>query len=282
LKTSENKAVDIKNKRSRHILALSGGKDSSALAVYLKDRIPEIEYVFCDTGEELPETYDFIRKLQDFLSKEIKWLQSKKNFQYYLDLYKGVLPDVRARWCTRMLKIRPYEEFIGNDEIISYVGIRADEPDRIGYISTKPNISVVYPFKENNIRKEDVLRMLKEVGLGLPSYYSWRSRSGCYFCFFQQKIEWVGLLENHPKLFKKAMDFEKIDSETGAPLFTWIQGESLKDLAKPERIERIKNEFERRLSFRKGRLPANCKLKDIFVFEDEEDSFSRACNICHL
>jgi len=32
----------------RHILALSGGKDSSALAVFMKDKVPDMEYVFCD------------------------------------------------------------------------------------------------------------------------------------------------------------------------------------------------------------------------------------------
>ncbi len=51
----------------RHILALSGGKDSSALAIYMRGKIPNVEYVFCDTGEELEETYNYIRNLQDLL-----------------------------------------------------------------------------------------------------------------------------------------------------------------------------------------------------------------------
>ena len=46
-----------------------------------------------------------------------------------------------------------------------------------------------------------------ESGLGKPSYYEWRSRSGCYFCFYQRKKEWVGLLENHPDLFEKAIEY---------------------------------------------------------------------------
>ena len=46
----------------RHILSISGGKDSAALAFHLRDTRPEIdfEYVFFDTGEELPETYDYL------------------------------------------------------------------------------------------------------------------------------------------------------------------------------------------------------------------------------
>ncbi|MYE56769.1 MAG: phosphoadenosine phosphosulfate reductase family protein, partial [Acidimicrobiaceae bacterium] len=43
----------------RHICGISGGKDSSALAVYMRDRVPEMEYFFCDTGAELPETYEY-------------------------------------------------------------------------------------------------------------------------------------------------------------------------------------------------------------------------------
>jgi 3'-phosphoadenosine 5'-phosphosulfate sulfotransferase (PAPS reductase)/FAD synthetase len=48
----------------RHILSLSGGKDSTALALYMRDRVPQMEYVFCDTGEELAETYDYLLKIE--------------------------------------------------------------------------------------------------------------------------------------------------------------------------------------------------------------------------
>ena len=55
----------------RHIVSLSGGKDSSALAVLMKERYPEIpvEYVFCDTEYELPETYEYLDKLEAFLAR---------------------------------------------------------------------------------------------------------------------------------------------------------------------------------------------------------------------
>ncbi len=47
------------------------------------------------------------------------------------------LPSPQMRWCTVKMKIRPLEDFVGDDEAISYIGIRADE-NRDGYISTKP------------------------------------------------------------------------------------------------------------------------------------------------
>ena len=60
----------------RHILSLSGGKDSTALAVYMRDRLPNMEYVFCDTRKELPETYSYLDQIEAFLGKKITRLPS--------------------------------------------------------------------------------------------------------------------------------------------------------------------------------------------------------------
>jgi hypothetical protein len=265
----------------RHILSLSGGKDSTALAIYMRDRIPEMEYIFCDTGEELPETSDYLEKLEIFLGKPIIKLNADRPFDHYLKIYRGVLPDARARWCTRKLKIEPFEQFIGDDICYSYIGIRADEPHRKGYISTKPNITAKYPFIEDGLVKEDIVRILDESGLGLPAYYDWRSRSGCYFCFFQQRIEWVGLLENHPDLYARAMQFEqeKENPETGER-YTWSERESLAELMQPERIEQIRLETERL----KAQQTKNGKVNQtlIEVLGGEVDGGDSGCLICHL
>jgi 3'-phosphoadenosine 5'-phosphosulfate sulfotransferase (PAPS reductase)/FAD synthetase len=256
------------NNKVRHVLALSGGKDSSALAVYMRTKDIDMEYVFCDTGEELQETYDYIYRLQSYLGKKIDWLKTEKDFKYFLDLYNGVLPDASTRWCTRMLKLKPYEEYLGDDEVISYVGIRADEAHRKGYVSSKPNIKTVFPFIEDNIDLAGVNKILKESGLGFPEYYNWRSRSGCYFCFFQQKREWLGLYQNHPDLFEKAAAYEKI-GESPQDTFTWNMGESLYDLIKTERAKQIIEEYEKRIKREKTRFVAKQKL--VSIFEDDEN-----------
>ena len=141
------------DKPVRHIIALSGGKDSSALAVYMRGKIPNVEYVFCDTEKELDETYEFLIKLEAYLGKKIHHLKysSGYGFDDILDMKKGYLPSPNSRWCTDFLKIKPYEQYIGDDSVISYVGIRADEPHRTGYISTKSNIKTVFPFMKDNI-----------------------------------------------------------------------------------------------------------------------------------
>jgi hypothetical protein len=335
----------------RHVLGISGGKDSAALAIYMKTKYPslDIEFYTCDTGKELDETYQLIKNLEVFLGIRIKLLQaaeksSESPFDHFLKMYGGFLPSSNSRWCTKKLKLEPFEKYVGNDPAISYVGIRGDE-EREGYISTKKNIQSIFPFRKNIwsedviakllsnqsfeklqslskkvdfhqfrekatqiisrkldpsftqsqklnslldtdvvgfnylvfeflrttdyplanessfalldnedvLVREDIFRILKESGVGVPAYYNKvdfeingksgqysRSRSGCYFCFFQQKIEWVWLYEQHPDLFKKAMQYEKDG-------YTWGQGESLEKLIQPERIQQIKNEYLKRM-----------------------------------
>ena len=368
----------------RHVLGISGGKDSTALAVYLKENFPQIdiEYYFCDTGEELPETYEVIEKLQSYLGKEIIKLHSTTGdketpFQYFLDIYKGYLPSANARWCTKKMKLEPFEKFVGDDLVISYVGIREDE-NREGYISKKQNIQSIFPFRRNiwsqdvinkvlsneNIVKivkiaesqdiqsknqfidilkqeitpvkltmqnklnlllsinitsfnrivheflketeypigllkeysllqkedfltlDDVYKLLEVTGVGKPPYYKPikfevdngreklegyynRSRSGCYFCFFQQKIEWIWLLETHPELYEKAKEFEKSG-------FTWNEGESLEELAKPERVKEIKIKHIEKMK----KNSTNCKSGSLLSIL--EPNMGNSCPACFL
>lgn len=338
-------------KQVRHVLGISGGKDSAALAIYIKVNYPEIhdkvEYYTTDTGRELKETYELIDRLEAYLGKKILRLTGMLNedmgmtpFDFFLKSYGGYLPSTNARWCTKKLKLDPFEKFVGSDPIISYVGIRGDE-DREGYISKKNTIQSIFPFRRN-IWSEDVinkvlnnnnidflitnfetidtkidtirfieilrspisnsysqttkLKALLEIGtkefnrlvfsyikttdyplsleeefslidndevivlddvfnilnnsnVGVPAYYNKiefevngkkgsysRSRSGCFFCFFQQKIEWVWLYEQHNELFIKAMEYEKEG-------YTWMQDEPLAEICKPERINKIKEDF---------------------------------------
>jgi 3'-phosphoadenosine 5'-phosphosulfate sulfotransferase (PAPS reductase)/FAD synthetase len=258
-------------KSVRHILGLSGGKDSTALAIYMRDRVPEMEYFFCDTGAELPETYEYLAMLEVYLGKKIIRLSSDRTFDHWLKVYRGTLPSPNMRWCTKVLKIEPLEKWIGKDKAISYVGLRADEASRKGYISTKQNMLSVFPFIDDGLELHDIESILSESGLGKPSYYSWRSRSGCYFCFYQRKQEWVGLAENHPHLFASAQDYEdKVGHEQNASpkRFTWSQGESLSELI--SRKDKIMN--------RKSESKDSGLLADILLGPEDDD----ICAVCHL
>lgn len=262
------------NKKVRHILGLSGGKDSTALALYLKDRVPDIEYFFCDTHKELPETYAFLKKLEVALGKEIEYLEAKRGFDHWLEIFGGFLPSPKARWCTKQLKIVPLEKYVGDDQAISYVAIRADE-DRVGYISTKTNIKPVFPFMKDGLVKNDIIQILEKSGIGMPEYYNWRSRSGCYFCFFQRKIEWVRLSEIHPDLFGKSVRYEQ-EHDDGRKYF-WNQKESLLELV--ARKEQIIADNRKMINQKKRTLP-NRPLIEVFdsVLDDETEDFCFVCN----
>ncbi len=353
----------------KHVLGISGGKDSAALAIYMKDKHPEldVEYYSCDTGKELDETYELVEKLNSYLGKKIKEIVAVKpgeetpyetTFDHFLAEYGGYLPSSTARWCTKKLKLEPFETYIGEDPTISYVGIRGDE-DREGYISKKQNVQSIFPFRKNiwsedvirevlnnrNIsqlvvyyesissNKEtlqlaskpisleftlkqklntlldidiklfnkvvfeylkttdypigkldsfplidndeiivlaDVYRILDDSGVGRPAYYNKkeyqveidgelktgyysRSRSGCFFCFYQQKIEWVWLYENHNALYLKAKEYEKEG-------YTWMEQETLEELSHPDRIKGIKKEhYTRTQRLSKKRKPTTWK-----------------------
>ena len=138
-----------------------------------------------------------------------------------------------------------------------------------------------FPLIDNDdiLVKEDIFRILEDSGVGVPAYYNPivfevdgkkgtynRSRSGCYFCFYQQKIEWIWLYEQHPDLFAKAMTFEKDG-------YTWNQNESLADLIKPERIRQIKLDAIAKQEAK--RQQGSCRLID--MLDDDDDNFCANC-----
>ena len=119
-------------------------------------------------ARELPETYEYLTRLEVILGKPIVRLNARRGFDHWFEVFRGALPSPQMRWCTKNMKIKPLEEWIGDALAISYVAIRADEANRKGYISTKPNIETRFPFVEEGINHDDVLRILSDAGIGLP------------------------------------------------------------------------------------------------------------------
>ena len=281
-------------KNVRHVLGLSGGKDSAALAVHMDKNYPEInvEYFFTDTGYELKETYDYLNKLKTRLNRPIHYINPRNSFDYFLKKYNNFLPSQTARWCTIEMKLRSFEDWIKpslvkGDEIITYVGIRFDERGRVGYKPSNPLIKAKFPFVDDHINKENVLEILESSGLGLPDYYKWRSRSGCTFCFFQRQIEWVGLMEQHPEAWEYAKSLEKTAKDNQSP-FTWIKDKPLTELEKPENIAKIKAHHAKTLE--KLKAKGQSKLEENPFLQGEkveisdnlaQDDVSSSCLICH-
>ena len=237
-----------------HILSLSGGKDSTALAFFMKENMPEIfkklELVFYDTGCDLPETYDYLNKIEIFLNKKITRVKPEKSFEHLFHT-SFLIPAPHRRYCTFELKVKPSWKYIyqkiekeGNGIFNFYIGIRADESWRKG-ISPKTEtekklIKPQYPFIENQINKGDVEKILINNGIFYPEYYKWRARNGCYFCFYQKPIDWINLYEKHPELYQKAMYYEETGRKSNGEIFRWCSFGTLREMITDENIKKIK------------------------------------------
>jgi len=265
----------------RHVLNVSGGKDSSALALLMAGRVKglehfrldNVEYVFCDTQKELPETYEYLARLEAELGSKIIHLNSKAGFDHWHKVFNGYLPSPRDRWCTKMLKLKPFEAYVGSDNVVSYVGLRADE-DRIGYLSKKPNIKTRFPLREAGINYEGVIQILEDSGLGLPTFMKWgRTNSGCTFCFYQSPYEWVKLYERYPEYFEEAQKYETVDPNDPNKQFTWMEDGPLSMLLDPERREKILKAGIRQ-------APAKPDKALMSVFTGVNRNVSEACLMC--
>jgi hypothetical protein len=230
----------------RHVLGVSGGMDSTALAIFMQTTHPEIpiEYFFCDTGKEPPETYEFLDQLESWLGRPIQRLYPKFGFDFWFQEYNYFLPSANARWCTRKLKVEPFELWIrpslqSGTKVHNYIALRDDERERHIPAPSHNNLRTETPFLSHHVTLAEVKEILFASEFGFARYYDWRTQSGCSFCFFQRKIDWVGLKREHPELYEEARKYEVAAQEHGCSR-TWSSGETLEKLGSPARIAKIK------------------------------------------
>ena len=258
-----------------HILSLSGGKDSTALAFFMKENMPEIfeqlELVFCDTECELPELYDYLNKIEIFLGKKIIKIKPLRSFEQIHSCY-GFLPHPANRWCTVELKTKPFQNFLKNnysDGIINlYIGIRSDELHRVkSSTSNIKNIKEVFPFVDNSINKNDVIKLLINAGIGLADFYKWKRRSGCFFCFFQNKRDWILLYEHYPELFKKAVSMEKFSEKIKLNGYFGLNYKMpISQMIEPDNMKKIKEEYQKKAEKKQNNTQQNIFLINSKLF----------------
>lgn len=195
-----------------YLLPVSGGADSTALAIALHAAFPDVPFqlVFSDTGAEEDEAYESLRKLEVYLGKSISWIKPKADLYQLINQYQGYLPSPNSRYCTRELKLVPFrqwlEQFKGTQKWM-FVGIRADESSRVAF--TIDECETVMPFVEWGMGRERIFQILSDT-VGVPKTYQTRTRSGCGVCPFQRKSEIVGLLQRSPKEFARGESLEKL------------------------------------------------------------------------
>jgi 3'-phosphoadenosine 5'-phosphosulfate sulfotransferase (PAPS reductase)/FAD synthetase len=208
-------------------ICVSGGADSTAMALLMWERGEEFEMVFSDTGAELPETYWLLPRLSNRVSKPLHIVSGGSFFQ--LLVMKGYfLPGPKVRWCTKMLKIIPQDYFAQSKGIDALgLGIRADEPNRQKKErSSYAHHDQYYPLVEAGLGKKEVLALCSKYDLRSP-VYDWRSNVSCFCCFFQKKRDWRGLLRNHPTIYEVSAEWERQSSLTSHTKHTWNEYFSL-------------------------------------------------------
>lgn len=187
----------------KHVVGLSGGKDSTALALRLAETEPrDYEYICNETGDELPEMRAHWKKLEGILGKPIIPVTYPGGLNALIDEI-GMLPNFRARWCTRILKIEPTIAYFSQlpQGSVLYVGLRADEEERKGLYGE--DIAVRFPMREWGWRERDVYEYLDSKGVTIPK------RTDCARCYDQRLGEWRDLWINHPSIYEEAAAQER-------------------------------------------------------------------------
>ncbi len=200
-----------------HIVGVSGGKDSTALALRLAEVEPrDYTYLITPTGDELPEMVAHWNNLEALLGKPLTRITNGTLNSWISEF--NALPNHRQRWCTRLLKIEPTIAFVTKHmPAINYVGLRADEPERVGIYGSVPSR---FPLREWGWGIAEVKSYLKDRGVSIPA------RTDCGVCYGQRLVEWKTLLRRHPDRYAKA---EAIEASTGrtfrsAKRDTWPAG----------------------------------------------------------
>lgn len=210
-----------KTKPRKYVVSLSGGKDSTAMLLKLLEENRPIDFIlFCDTGLEFPQLYEHLDRLEAYTGRSIIRLKAEKSFEYYfyeyhpkrknpaLEKYDGMSwADPLNRWCTAMLKTRIISRYLKllqeQNDLIEYVGIAADETNRIRDKN--------YPLVEWGMTEKDCLQHCYERGFDWGGLYKIFRRVSCWCCPLQSLSELRKLKAHFPELWHR---LEYMDAHT--------------------------------------------------------------------
>ena len=229
----------------QHIACLSGGLDSSIMYLYLTGYLKggpkihaPIQAVFTDPGKEHPSTYAMLDTLERITKTEIIRLKGP-TWEEALETHNFFLPFHRARWCTYLFKIQPFQAHVGQFATTSYIGLRADEPERKGYLGDKgTSITPTYILRQMDIIHTDIKALAQRTSLPPPAPWS------CSCCPFKPHFLQVQMIEELPQAAEWMAWAEAEKKQRGGSDYTWIRGYTMRQLIdSPELRARIKRRW---------------------------------------
>lgn len=213
-----------------HIACLSGGLDSSIMYLYLTGyikggpKVKDITSIFTDPGKEDPHTYKILDTLEKMTNTTIHRLHGP-TWEQALEANAWFLPFHKARWCTPTFKIRPFQAFVKDTQVTSYIGLRADEPERKGYLGDKGStIAPRYILREMGITRSDVEQLAQQISL--PPTGRW----SCGCCPFKTHYLQTIMIEEYPEMAQWMAWVEKEKRRRGGSSYTWIRGYTMQEL----------------------------------------------------
>lgn len=206
-------------KKVFYVVPLSGGIDSFATGYVLNAMFPHINFIYvnADTGVEVDGTEQALERFEQITGKSIYRIKPKRDLFTMIEGQGNFLPSQRQRSCTQAMKTTPISQFFkamrarfGEDIVVfQFVGIRADEPYRTGIEWKEPWLASVHPLANLGLVKRDV-NLIVEMAQGIPSYYSYKSRSGCAVCIFSRRQEILAAWQRNPKTLARAANMENV------------------------------------------------------------------------
>lgn len=218
----------------RIVASVSGGKDSTALSLWLTENEVPHDRVFVDTSWEQKITYDYLRGELQRAIGPIQWVKAPLGM-VELILKKGMFPSHTIRFCTQELKVKPMIQYFSDrldegTDCINAVGIRAGESRARSLLTEwewNPGFDVETWRPLLEWTEDDVIEMIKRHNVPPnPLYLMGASRVGCWPCIFARKNEVRFVAEKDPGRIDL---IEKLEEEVrkAAELRKMQKGEAL-------------------------------------------------------
>lgn len=207
---------------SQNIAMFSGGKDSTALLIYLTNKKVKFEAVFCNTGWELPETLEYIDYIKKGLLKgELTELQNEK-YKGMKDLIKkkDYIPTVHQRFCTDELKIKPAYEYIKKygSGVVMFNGVRRAESLKRASLEKSVWDDVAGCWLWRPLLEwtdKEVMNYISANGYKInPLYKKGMKRVGCGPCIMISLKELAVLVKTHPERIEEIREIERATGQT--------------------------------------------------------------------